>query len=121
MVLEAGGDYVSSMLCFLSCVELQREAKGTIMKIDKALKKKGVFLALLAISLFTMLYFGSQKEGYHVDEVYSYGLANSEYLPFMHFGAHDYNVRDWMMEYGPGESLSDLFRNTGKDYRILKE
>lgn len=77
--------------------------------------------ALLLVSLVTMIVFGYQKEGYHVDELYSYGLANSEYLPFMHFGEHDYDVKDWMKEYGAGESFADLFRNLIKDYRILKE
>ncbi len=61
------------------------------------------------------------KEEYHVDEVYSYGLANSEYLPFMHFGQHDYNVRGWMEEYGAGESLGQLFGNLISDLKILKE
>ena len=59
--------------------------------------------------------------GYHVDEIYSYGLANSEYLPFMHFGEIEYGVKDWMKEYGAGESLGDLFRNLVKDFQILKE
>lgn len=80
-----------------------------------------VLAALLLLALSTMLYYGSKKEGYHVDEVYSYGLANSEYLPFMHFGEQVYSVKDWMLEYGSGESLSDLFRNFGKDYQILKD
>lgn len=91
------------------------------MKIGKVMKKETILLVLLIFSFFTMIYYGSKKEGYHVDEVYSYGLANSEYLPFMHFGAHDYNVKDWMLEYGAGESLGDLFRNLRKDIRILKE
>ncbi|ERJ01160.1 hypothetical protein HMPREF0262_00060 [Clostridium sp. ATCC 29733] len=29
-----------------------------------------------------MGYWGTQKEGYHVDEIYTYGLSNSYYLPF---------------------------------------
>lgn len=91
------------------------------MKIGKMLKKNVCFLILLVLSFMTMLYFGGQKEGYHVDEVYSYGLANSEYLPTMHFGEHDYNVKDWMMEYGAGESLGDLFKNLWKDFEILKD
>ena len=67
--------------------------------------------AVLMISLIMLIYYGNQKEGDHVDEVYSYGLANSEYLPFMHFGQHDYNVKEWMAEYGAGESLGQLFSN----------
>ncbi len=55
-----------------------------------------------------------------MDELYSYGLANSEYLPFMHFGESSYDVQDWMLEYEAGENLIDLVRNAFKDYRILK-
>lgn len=83
--------------------------------------KKLKLAVLLLISLITMLVYGNQKIGYHVDEVYSYGLANSEYLPFMHFGEIDYGVKDWMKEYGTGESLVDLAHNLVKDFRILKE
>ncbi|MCD8131628.1 MAG: glycosyltransferase family 39 protein [Lachnospiraceae bacterium] len=73
------------------------------------------------ISIATMIFYGSKKEGLHIDEVYSYGLANSEYLPFMHFGTMEYSVKDWMLEYGAGESLADLFRNLVNDFKILKE
>lgn len=80
-----------------------------------------LFGVVMLMSLVSMLYFGHRKEGYHVDEIYSYGLANSEYLPFMHFGESGYDVKDWMLEYGAGESFVDLFRNVWKDYKILKE
>lgn len=56
-----------------------------------------------------------------MDEIYSYGLSNSEYLPFMHFGDHDYDVKDWMNEYGAGESFADLFSNLWNDFLILKD
>ena len=82
---------------------------------------EALFILILLLSLLSMLYYGSRKEGYHVDEIYSYGLANSEYLPFMHFGESGYNVKDWMLEYGAGESFGDLFRNLWKDYLILRE
>lgn len=78
-------------------------------------------IALLLMALGGMLYYGNRKEGYHVDELYSYGLANSEYLPFMHFGDMEYSVKDWMLEYGAGENLFDLTKNLLKDYRILSE
>lgn len=87
--------------------------------------KKHIYKILLSflilVSIFAMSYFGNQKQGYHVDELYSYGLANSEYLPFMHFGISDYDVKDWMNEYGAGESFRDLFSNLIKDYKILKK
>lgn len=47
-------------------------------------KKNGayiIFLFVLIIQLITMTYFASEKEGYHVDELWSYGLANSYYFP----------------------------------------
>ncbi|MCD7750703.1 MAG: glycosyltransferase family 39 protein [Lachnospiraceae bacterium] len=88
----------------------------------KRIRVSSVLAAMIImISAATMIYFGSQKEGLHIDEVYSYGLANSEYLPFMHFGTMEYSVRDWMLEYGAGESLADLFHNLVNDFKILKE
>ena len=91
----------------------------------KKIPKKHIPIFVLAFILITslcaMIYFGNQKEGYHVDELYSYGLSNSEYLPFMHFGVSGYDVKDWMNEYGAGESLSDLFSNLIKDFKILCE
>lgn len=84
-------------------------------------KKYAALLLIMAVALGGMLYYGNRKEGYHVDEMYSYGLANSEYLPFMHFGVSEYDVKDWMLQYGPGESLGDLFRNLISDYQILRE
>lgn len=91
-------------------------------KFGRVLKKIDWKLtAVLMLSLVMLIFYGNQKEGYHIDEVYSYGLANSEYLPFMHFGQHDYNVKEWMCEYGAGESLGQLFGNLVKDFRILKE
>lgn len=93
------------------------------MKVRKNICKKvnWKLAVLLLLSLATMLYYGNQKEGYHVDEIYSYGLANSEYLPFMHFGEQEYSVKDWMLEYGAGESLWMLAGNLVKDFQILKE
>ncbi len=82
---------------------------------------KILLLALLLCSLGLFIWYGAQKEGFHVDEIYSYGLANSEYLPFLHFGEMEYSVKDWMNTYGAGESLADLFTNLWKDFQILKE
>ena len=90
------------------------------------LQRKGLLYRLVLSGIVIgviiyMLYYGDQKEGYHVDEVYSYGLANSEYLPFMHFGEHDYNVKDWMKEYATGNEFGDIFKNVVKDFKLLKE
>ncbi len=80
-----------------------------------------IILIIIMVACFALfLYWGFRKEGYHVDEMYMYGTANSEYLPFMHMGEQEYSVKDWMKEYGAGENLIDLFRNLSKDISILK-
>lgn len=100
--------------------EILPSQKHLFLKSESS-RAKLLFAFLLLLSFLTMVYYGNQKEGYHVDEVYSYGLANSEYLPFMHFGESGYDVKDWMLEYGAGESFGELFGNLWKDYQILKE
>lgn len=90
-------------------------------RIKRLGRENWIFVVIMVLSLAGLLYYGQLKEGYHVDEVYSYGLANSEYLPFMHFGESGYDVKDWMLEYGAGESLSQLVSNLIKDYKILQE
>ena len=92
--------------------------------METQMKKQGTLLTLtliIIISAFAIIFFGYKKEGYHIDELYSYGLSNSEYLPFMHFGVSGYDVKDWMLEYGAGESFGDLFSNLKKDFLILKD
>lgn len=89
--------------------------------MKEACKRYCLLILIIVLALAGMLYYGNRKEGYHVDEMFSYGLANSEYLPFMHFGENEYDVKDWMLEYGAGESLADLCRNLVKDFRILKD
>ena len=84
-------------------------------------KSSKILLALILIlSLANAIYWGSRKEGYHVDEMYMYGTANSEYLPFMHLGPQEYSVKDWMHDYGASSDLISFFKNIIKDIGILK-
>ena len=80
----------------------------------------GILILILVLFAASVVYWGSRKEGYHVDELYSYGLANSEYLPFMHFGEQSYSVKDWMNDYGTGDNIFVFGRNIFKDLKILK-
>lgn len=52
------------------------------------MKRKGLYFALVLLVLIqagNIVYtFGNVKEGYHSDEAWSYGLANSYYRPFLH-------------------------------------
>ncbi|MFO3713508.1 hypothetical protein ACK8P7_02240 [Oribacterium sp. P9] len=40
-----------------------------------------VFILILVLQLLCMFYYGNAKQGYFVDELWSYGLANSYYHP----------------------------------------
>lgn len=76
---------------------------------------------IILISMAGIVFWGQKKEGFHMDEIYSFGLSNSEYLPFMHMGNQEYSVKDWMAEYGAGENPVELLQNLWKDFQILKE
>lgn len=81
----------------------------------------GVFIVFLAILIWS-LYFGYQKKGYQVDEMYSYGLANSNYRPFPNLGdTGEYDMDDFMQEYGAGNNVIDLLRNLWKDCGIISK
>lgn len=84
------------------------------MKRRKELFETLGFVLLLIVITIQSIYFGFRKEGYHLDEMYSYGLANSNYLPFMHMGdSGAYDVADFMHEYGTGNNPIEFFRNLG--------
>lgn len=52
--------------------------------MKKILNRYNITLGtIIVMHIFVILYWGNKKEGYHIDEVYSYGLANSYYAPFM--------------------------------------
>lgn len=49
-------------------------------------KRTIAFGAVLTLSLgllaYVLMYYSLAKQGFHIDEIYSYGLSNSYYLPF---------------------------------------
>ena len=47
------------------------------------LKVRGILLCLMTIQVLFMICWGLRKEGYYIDELWSYGLANSYYTPFL--------------------------------------
>lgn len=68
--------------------------------------QKSLLLLLLVFQLVTMVYFSVQKEGFHLDEIYSYGLSNSYYIPFL--------------DRTPEFETEWLDGNTFKDYVIVQ-
>lgn len=62
----------------------------------KRRRKANLAVAILAaVQILVLLLFGGQKKGYFIDEIYSWGLANSYYKPFV----ASYDVFDrWVTE-----------------------
>lgn len=46
-----------------------------------------LFVVITLMQLVVIIHFGSTKSGLFTDEVYSYGLANSHYVPFLNPGS----------------------------------
>lgn len=55
-------------------------------------KTRLLMLLLLTLELLGGLYWGVKKEGYYIDELWSYGLANSYYAPFLQEKEHYMNT-----------------------------
>ena len=90
-------------------------------KVEKKIEYVVLAFIILVVAVVSV-WNGSRKEGFHVDEVYSYGLSNSNFLPFPKEGdTGAYSINDFMQDYGAGDSLSDLFKNISKDICIIKE
>lgn len=51
--------------------------------MDRFRRKKMAFLLILLIQATVILWFGFQKKGYFIDEIYSFGLSNGYYKPFV--------------------------------------
>ena len=46
-------------------------------------KMNGLLILLLLFEIFLVVFLGSKKAGFYIDEIYSYGLSNSYYAPFL--------------------------------------
>lgn len=51
--------------------------------MKEAVKKQGPLLLTLALILAVCLLFAQRKNGMFIDEIYTYGLSNSHYAPFL--------------------------------------
>ena len=51
--------------------------------MKEAVKKHGPLLLVLAVILAVCLLFAQRKNGMFIDEIYTYGLSNSHYAPFL--------------------------------------
>ena len=67
-------------------------------------KHKWAYSLLVAVSIIlpviVSVFFCTQKQGYHLDEIYSYGLANSNYKPFLSSdGSPEFVSSDYYNDY----------------------
>ena len=51
--------------------------------------RKGLLIIFCLLPMLLVWYYGDKKEGYFVDELWSYGLANSTEYP------HIYSIQGW--------------------------
>jgi hypothetical protein len=69
------------------------------------MKQKRYEIALcliIVLQVLCIIYWGNIKEGYHIDEIYSYGLANSYYAPFMDSNGdywNEWHDSDYLLRY----------------------
>ena len=59
------------------------------MALPRKLRSVLPLLAVLALVLAVCLHFCLWKSGMFIDEIYTYGLANSHFMPFIGHGEHD--------------------------------
>ena len=82
-----------------------------------------IFALLLAIQVGIIVYWGSQKAGFYIDELWSYGLANGLFQPSIY--ANDALLEEWVgsdffnsyLVVDPGESFryDSVFDNLAND------
>lgn len=77
--------------------------KGRFTKLCKqGINKWNLSLILLILlQVFFAIYWGMQKNDYHIDEIYSYGLSNSFYDPFLR------NKEGWSENWHEGKEFFD--------------
>ena len=86
-------------------------------------KIRRMMAVLLLLQLLAALYWGFQKEGYYIDELWSYGLANSRETPFLQDKAGYMNAWHGPEFYGeyltvdPGEwfDFRSVYENQAQD------
>lgn len=74
-------------------------------------QKYGIRVGIVLLSMLFLCTFISRKEGYHMDEVLAFQLANAEYNPWIVPTQPVGRLAKFMAEYVDGESLGDTWSN----------
>ena len=64
------------------------------MKLSKN-KYHIILVILILLQVTNIIFWGSEKEGYHIDEIFSYGLSNGYYDPFPYYDNKDTHFMNW--------------------------
>lgn len=84
------------------------------MKTWNSLRKKyGVRIFIVILSMLFLCTFVSRKEGYHLDEILAFQLANAEYNPWIVPTQPVGRLAKFMAEYIDGENLGETISNIG--------
>lgn len=80
-------------------------------RLNRFLKAYGIRILILAISMLFLCAFISKKEGFHMDEVLAYQLANAEYNPWIVPTQPVGRLAKFMAEHIDGENVSETLSN----------
>ncbi len=86
--------------------------------LKQFLNKYGIRILIVAMSMLFLCTYIGRKEGYHMDEVLAYQLANAEYNPWIVPTQPVGRLAKFMSEYIDGETLSETLSNASY---ILKD
>ncbi len=77
------------------------------------LRKYGVRILAVLLSMLFLCTYISKKEGYHMDEILAFQLANAEYNPWIVPTQPVGRLAKFMNEYIDGDSLGETISNVG--------
>ncbi|MEQ8235795.1 MAG: hypothetical protein ABRQ23_03345 [Syntrophomonadaceae bacterium] len=82
-----------------------------------------ILILLISFQLFVIIIFGIEKESFHLDELYTYGLANSYYEPFllwddlsMKWNSPDFYNNYLTVQIGERFNYDSAYYNATKDW-----
>ena len=79
--------------------------------LKRFLNTHGIRILIIAISMLFLCAFIGRKEGFHMDEVLAYQLANAEYNPWIVPTQPVGRLAKFMAEHIDGDSISETFSN----------
>ncbi len=82
-------------------------------RIKTIIKKYGVRIIVVLLSMLFLCTFISRKEGYHMDEILAFQLANAEYNPWIVPTQPVGRLAKFMGEHIDGDSLGETVSNIG--------